>query len=90
MTQSFDSSQIKFPCVWHGSLMVHSGTPDVESSIRGVFASMCLNDAEISSGHVSKNGTYVTWKLSCTVPDLLTLRGLFHGLESLPGVRMLI
>ena len=90
MTQTFNSEDIKFPCRWHGSLLIFTGTPGYPDLIREVFSARGLSDCDVTNGNVSSSGKYLTWKMTAVVPDLQTLRDLFKALEALPGVRMLI
>lgn len=90
MSVAFDSANLKFPARWHGSLVVAGTATGTEGGIRQVMAGLGLADYETQAGRVSAGGRYATWKISCLVPDLQTLRALFTALEGLPDVRMLI
>lgn len=86
----FSSEHLKFPLVWNGRLLTYAETPDVEENVKRIYAGLGLTDGTIINGNVSSRGRYVTWQLKCTAPSLEVLRALFSGLETLPGVRMLI
>ena len=81
---------MKFPLKWHGRLIVVAKTGDISPLIEDVFRTFHLDDSLVEQANTSASGTYKTWQLSATIPDLLTLRGMFNALENLPGVRMLI
>ena len=85
-----EESGLKFPLQWHGRLIAFANVGDITPLIEDVFKTFHLDDAVITHANTSSSGTYKTWQLSATIPELMVLRGLFNSLESLPGVRMLI
>ena len=87
---AMEETGLKFPLQWHGRLISFAKEGDISPLVKDAFCAFMLDDGEISFANTSSSGTYVTWQLSATIPDILTLRGLFKALENLPGVRMLI
>lgn len=90
-SKSAPNQELKFPVVWHGSLLMYAeaagNTPDI---VRKIFSVFGLADGTVETGNTSKTGRYVTFHLTCTVEDKNTLEALFDALSGLPGVRMLL
>ena len=86
----FSSEHLKFPLVWNGRLVTYAEASDIEAGVKRIYSGLGLTDGTVVNGNVSSKGRYVTWQLKCTAPSLEVLRALFSGLETLPGVRMLI
>ena len=85
-----EDNGLKFPLKWHGRLIAYANAGEITPLIEDVFRACHLEDASVSFANTSSAGTYKTWQLSATIPDIFTLRGMFKALENLPGVRMLI
>lgn len=85
-----NQSELKFPLVWKGRLIVQADAEGTEGEIVRAFACLGLSDGTVGTGSVSSKGSYRSWSVQATVPDLVTLRSLFKILESLPKVKMLI
>lgn len=85
-----NTESLQFPLRWHGRLIMLASALAVENQVQQIFAQLELTEATIAPGQRSSQARYQTWQLSAVVPDLITLRELFHLLEKLPGVKMLL
>ena len=85
-----EENGLNFPLEWHGRLIAFANVGDITPLIEDAFRTFRLDDAVVARANTSSSGTYKTWQLSATIPDILILRGIFKALENLPGVRMLI
>ena len=90
MTES-EFQTLKFPVFWHSRLIVGAEAVQVdENLIASIFASLGLAPDEILRTGASCSGKYVSWGISCNIPDNMTFRALLHALQDIPGFVMLL
>ncbi len=90
LNSPFDSqTDLQFPLLWHGRLITISDAQNIPQLVQELFRCLLLN-GQITQGRRSGGDRYRSWQLSATLPDRPTMEALFHGLEEIPGVRMLI
>lgn len=80
--------ELQFPLVWHGRVIVH----DLDGVGRRIDEILQAHGFAESAerGRTSKNGRYVTFRVSLTIPDRDVFAAVTDSLEQLHGVKMVL
>jgi putative lipoic acid-binding regulatory protein len=81
--------QLKFPLSCQYRIIAFATSTNVEGDINSLTKKHSIN-AKAGKGSVSKNGSYQTWTLNCTINDLETLRLIGNELGAIDGVKMVL
>lgn len=81
--------QLKFPLSCQYRIIAHATSLNVEADINALATKFLFN-VKAGKGSVSKNGSYQTWTLNCTINDLETLRAVGNELGAIDGVKMVL
>lgn len=83
-----EPEQLEFPLLWHGRVIAR----DQEGAKQRIDAILEAHGfAEFAErGRSSKAGSYVTFRLSLTVPDREVFEAVTTSLEQIKGVKMVL
>ena len=81
--------QLKFPLGCQYRIIAFATSTNVEADVNTLSTKHSLK-VKAGKGSLSKNGTYQTWTLNCTINDLETLRAVGNDLGAIDGVKMVL
>ncbi len=80
--------ELQFPLVWHGRVIVHD-LDDIGERIDKILRAHGFAESAVR-GRISKNGRYVTFQVTLTIPDRDVFASVTDSLEQLNGVKMVL
>ena len=89
MQEDDPGKALKFPLSCQFRIMAFASAKNIPADTAKIVKEFKLA-TQAKKANLSKNGTYQTWQLPCTIKDLETLRAVGAALGAIDGVKMVL
>ena len=87
--QEDPGKQLEFPLECQFRIMAYANAENILNDLKKVIIKHDLKTIP-AKGNLSKNGSYQSWILACTIYSLETLRTVGSDLSAIEGVKMVL